>query len=226
MTADPPPSGPCGPTAANLRRLRAARAVARARTDAAEAVRRAALADAFRAELGATVRVASPFLADLREVGERSIDAVAWDIAPAAGWPRRPRLSGGGTGKGRGGRHALRRWFVGGVAGGAVQGVAVRLDGGPVAEVLVAGHAVEVFVAIGAARFDTGSGTLRVRSGVALPETILAGVVGMPLDAVVDHAAVRGRGWTVASAGGGAGADGATLEAVTGVVPYRMPWAR
>lgn len=100
------------PTAGDRRRLRRARREARARASAIEMARDDALLAAFRAEIGAVVRSASPLLISLLAGEGFTLDRVVALMRPQACWPARPRLSGRLTGR-RVHPHLLRYHMIG-----------------------------------------------------------------------------------------------------------------
>lgn len=226
---------PDPPTNRDWTRMRSARA--RARSFAAEIAERRdlALLRVFREEIGATVRSVSPFLVSILRVEDRSVDDVVAGISPAGGWPRRPRLRNPLAGPGGVAKHALR-YYVAGMAGGG--GVAASLTddchfydftlyGGGLARVKVVGHSLEVAVVLGAVRLETRFGILRVRLDRRMPETLATACVGRPVEAVVDHVALRGRGWRITGIEEPRYAlDGQVVCVATGSVSYRLPWAR
>ncbi len=82
------------PTDGDHRRIRNARRHARARNREIEAERDAAVLEAFRAEVGAAVRSASPLLIAMLAAEGLTLDGAVETLGPRFGWPARPRLSG------------------------------------------------------------------------------------------------------------------------------------
>lgn len=159
------------PSLADRRRLRDARARARARIAVEEAGRlhRAELDAVFREEIGSTVRSVSPFLASLMAVEGYSLDEVVKGIRPAPGWPHRPRLGSGGVNGADSSRHLVRYYAASLLSRqGKVslfdpaQDVWVTLSDGGWARIHIAGHSLEVDARIGASRLATRFGRLRV----------------------------------------------------------------
>lgn len=88
-----PKQGPDTPSAADARRMRTARGKARREVAAAEIRYADSSIEAFRREIGATVRSASPFLIALLATESLLLDEVVETIEPGYGWSCRPRIS-------------------------------------------------------------------------------------------------------------------------------------
>lgn len=226
---------PDPPTNRDRSRIRAARARARSFTDEIAERRRAALLRVFRAEIGATVRSVSPFLVSILEVEDRSVDDIAPCIFPADGWPRRPRLGDMLEETLGPKRHVLRHYLAGVLTrpGAArslpadLHGCDFVLYGGGCARVKVVGHSLEVEVAFKAVRLETRFGMLRIGLDRRMPEILAAACIGTPVESIVDHAALRGRGWTIAFVEEPSNPlDGQVLCVATGSMAYQLPWAR
>jgi hypothetical protein len=218
------------PTDADHRRQRSARRQARLREARIEAVRDAALLATFRLELSATVRSASPLLISLLAMDGLTLDDAVSLIRPQAGWPRRPRLS--GRSSSRAARAYWSRWNVLGRRSTQLSQPPLhqhrfhRADGGYLM-VHVVDHSIELIARIGRVYLFTLFGELRIELDDELPEVILSACVGWLIDEVVDHEALRGRGWRIVAVKESyRPLQGQTLVVATGSVPYRMPWAR
>lgn len=217
------------PTAGDRRRLRRARREARARAAAIGMARDHALLAAFRAEVGAVVRSASPLLISLL-AGERlTLDDVAELMRPQACWPARPRLSGALAGR-RVHPHLLRYHMIG-LSNGQLSEPPLhghrieRADGGYLL-VQIADHSVDLNALIGRVWLETRFGELRVELMDEVPETLFTGCVGRLIEEIVDHEALRGRGWRIVAIEESSPISGQTLIVAMGSVQYRMPWMR
>ena len=217
------------PTAGDRRRLRQARRVARARAAAIEMARDDAMLAAFRAEIGAVVRSASPLLVSLLADEGLTLDDAAATIRPQACWPARPRLS--GTLVGRRVHPHLLRYNMIGLSNGQLSEPPLhgrwieRADGGYIL-VQLADHSIEMNALIGRVWLETRFGELRVEFVEKVPETLFTGCVGRLIEEIVDHEALRGRGWRIVAIQEVSPISGQTLIVATGSVPYRMPWMR
>ena len=101
------------PLPADWRRLREARTVARRRVDLTKTTSERLRHAAFGGRLGAAVRSASPFLISLLDTEGLSLDRTVGLIAPAPGWPRRPRMCWEGLTGSKGSAHMLRQYVAG-----------------------------------------------------------------------------------------------------------------
>lgn len=91
----------------------------------------------------------------------------------------------------------------------------------------VVDHSIELIARIGRVYLFTLFGELRVELDDELPEVILSACIGWLIDEIVDHEALRGRGWRIVAVEESyPPLQGQTLVVATGSVPYRMPWAR
>lgn len=223
------------PTEADRRRMRVARSRAHRRVKEIEEVTRTATLAAFREELVAIVRSASPFLVLLLQAAGLSLDDAAMLIAPPRGWPYRPRLPCNNAADPTAARHIVRHYLAGLLPKHRVrcgdrvsrQGHKIDMADGSWLRIEVAGHSLEATARIGPVRFETRFGELRVEMDGELPGSLTIGCIGRPIEQVVDHPALRGRGWLIK------GVEDAVLPFVgsvlvvpTGGVPYRLPWAR
>lgn len=214
------------------RRLRAARRKAALRLETIDEIYRAGQLLAFREELAATVRCASPLLIDLLDRNGLSLDEVCDRFQPRRGWPRRVPAS---LGKGavQNAMHTFRHYYVmpkppstASQLRNEIRHVAsITLAGFQWANVLVVGHSLEFSGRIGPVVLETRSGVLSVEFDVSMPETLAAACIGHPIDAIVDHVALRRRGWVVTGVEDARGTiTGQTLEVAVGPVDYRLPW--
>jgi len=219
------------PTAGDVRRLRAARSGARAEVRAIETTRNVAMLVAFRREIGAVVRVASPLLISLLADEGMELDDACLSIEPQQGWPARPRLSQSFKKEPQAHTHLLRHYIAGlpqeaprrPVLGGHL---VERKDGGWFC-IDVVNHSLEVSAMIGPVTLTTRYGELYVGFADRIPETILAGSVGRLVEEIVDHAALRGRGWRIVAIEDPEWPEvRSTLVVATGTVDFRLPWAR
>lgn len=217
------------PTDADHRRARAARCKARARFGEIEAARDAAASEAFRVELGAVVRSASPMLGPMLAAAGRTLDEMAERIEPPLGWPRRPRLSRPGNAYKFSARalwHYLAAGYPKWPPSQSLPSCEIRRGDGDYIVVRVVEHSLELAALIGRVRLETRFGELRVEPLDKLPETILAASAGRLLEEIVDHDAWRGRGWRIVAIEEADGSSAQTLVVATGSIDYRMPWSR
>lgn len=196
---------------------------------AIETARDDAVLAAFRAEIGAVVRSASPLLVSLL-VGEGlTLDDAAAMLRPQTCWPARPRLSGSLTGR-RVHPHLLRYQMIG-LSNGQLSEPPLhgrrieRADGGYIL-VQVADHSIDLNAQIGRVWLETRFGELRVEFMDKVPETLFTGCVGRLIEEVVDHKTLRGRGWRIVAIEETSLISGQTLIVATGSVAYTMPWMR
>lgn len=219
------------PTPADLHRLRDARTRARARIRAIDAKRLVALRAAFREEIGYVVRSASPFLISVLAIEELTIDDAAMRLEAQAGWPSRPRLASGRRPGCKSHTHALRHYFAGMLANGFSLPplhchTIERADGGWV-RIEVADHSLEVSGKMGRVRFETRFGELRLGLIDEMPQTVFIACKGRPVEEVVDHVGLRGRGWRIDEIEDSKlPSRGQVLVVKTGSVAYRLPWIR
>lgn len=89
----------------------------------------------------------------------------------------------------------------------------------------VVDHSLEVNARIGPVIFASRFGELRVELVEEVPETLFLGCVGRLIEEVVDHVALRGRGWRVIAVENPELDVGQVLVVAAGSVEYRMPWA-
>lgn len=184
---------------------------------------------AFRAEVGAVVRSASPLLVSLLAGEGLTLDDAAALIRPLSCWPARPRLS-GKLGRRRVHPHLLRYHMIG-LSNGQLSEPPLhghrieRADGGYLL-VQIADHSLDLNARIGRVWLETRFGELRVEFMDEVPETIFMGCVGRLIEEVVDHEAVRGRGWRIVATEEASLISGQTLIVAMGSVAYRMPWMR
>lgn len=196
---------PCEPDVADLRRLRDARREARATVAEADARYAGERRAAFRLELAATVRFASPFLERLLALEGLTLGDVAARIEPLPGWPSVPRLSQIFYSRNYVG-HASKATVVARKYGFPVarrpdlHGISIPLDGGGLAYVQIVGHSLEVRATIGALIFETRFGELHITTTEAVPVALAAAAVGRAVDDLVSHPATNGRGWQVKAA--------------------------
>ena len=224
---------PDPPTAADRRRLRSARKIARQRVEMIVEAKQRAVRAAYHAELGATIRSVSPFLVALFAAQGISLDHAVTLIEPAPGWPRRPRLSVDGTAGIKQVRHYYR-WITRTMSGGrrpppfrdGTHGHSFDLGDCDWARIEVFGHSLEVRAQIGGARFDTLFGVLRIELPDAVPETLAMACIGRRVSEIVDHASLREQHWLIS------GIEeelppfrGQTLVLAIGTLAYTMPWA-
>lgn len=223
------------PTNGDYRRIRNARRSTRDRCREIDAARAAAIFEAFRRELGATVRSASPLLIAILAIEGLSLDDVVEKLEPTPGWPIYPRPSGAKT------THAVyahlqghSKMGISRLAAGSPKQIAqrrsvarsfIRTAGGYL-DLNVIDHSLEIEAKIGAALITTCFGELHVQLDDEFPATLLAASVGRLLEEIVDYDAWRGRGWRIAETTVENFGLGSRLIVVTGSVDYRMPWAR
>ncbi|WP_174293010.1 hypothetical protein, partial [Sphingomonas bacterium] len=182
---------------------------------------------AFRHELCATVRWASPFLVALLEAEGRTLGGVAGELVPAPGWPRRPRIHRVVRDWSRD-PHALRHASAAAIADGPYQEAEMLHDSGfPLAaggwaHVLVVAHSLEVSVTIGGTRFQTRLGELRITLRRRVPAAIAAALAGRLLDEAAVHPLTGGRGWRIIRVEETHACDRTILFVETGSVECRL----
>lgn len=219
------------PTATDCDRLRKARVQAHARAKAIDDEHSAALRDAYREEIGAVVRSASPFLISLLAVEGTTLDDAVRLIEPQPGWPRRLRVQGSGLPGRKGYTHILRHYRAGLLAdelpvpprdGLKFDGV----DDGWI-RIEIVDHSVEVSGKIGRVFFETRFGQLRFELMDELPQSLFIACRGRLIEELVDHVALRGRGWRIVDIEESklTGLSQALVVA-TASITYRLPWAR
>lgn len=124
------------------------------------------------------------------------------------------------------------RHYVAGLhpkGGAAIPSYGYRMDRatGGWLRIEVMDHSVEVRGGIGPIFFETRFGELRVELTEEIPQTLLTGSIGRLIEEVVDHAALRGRGWRIVAVEDAALPDlGQMVVVMTGSVGYQLPWAR
>lgn len=229
------PNGQADPTTAVDRRLmKAARAKARERLREIGREGQRSMRDAFRQEIGTTVRSVSPFLLSFIASHGGSLDEILHRIEPPRRWPRSPSLSSSASVKFRPVRDMHRYYLVNTASGwqkafrmrGAGPGITFMRSGDDWARLEVVAHSLEVEALIGPVKFETLFGELRVELDDRLPETLAAACVGRLIGDIVDHAALRGRDWLVTGIVDSHPLLGQTLVVATGSTAYRLPWAR
>ncbi|MGU3314028.1 hypothetical protein ACLBWH_00640 [Sphingomonas sp. M6A6_1c] len=95
------------------------------------------------------------------------------------------------------------------------------------AHLQVIDHSLEVECQIGPVRFVTLFGELRMELDLRIPATLAEACVGRAASTIVEHVALRGRGWPIVAVEDPEPAVlGQTLIVATNAVAYRMPWAR
>jgi len=229
------PGEPDAPTAADYRRMRIAQRKARTHFGAIEVARAEALLEAFRAEIGAAVRSASPLFEPMFAIEGITLDEAVAMLEPRIGWPGRPRPSGP---KGRRSvhTHLLRHYLAGltptsqrrptQVSSHSLVGRRFDRVNGGYLRLEVVDHSLEIDAQVGPVCIRTRFGELRVELGFEMPQTMFVACVGRLIEEIVDYEVWRGLGWRIAAIEGGGEHLGQTLVVVTGSVPYRMPWMR
>ena len=221
------------PTEADRRRMRNARACAHRRVDVIETVMRRMMDSAFREEMGATVRSASPFLIALLDHDGIALDDAVQLIEPQRGWPNHPQL--GGVANARASQHVVRHYVASLLPKAKMASPYRARAHGFVFEradddwlrIEVAGHSLEATARIGPVRFETRFCELRVELDGELPESLAIGCIGRPIEQVVDHPTLRGRGWLIKAVEDAAlPFVGPVIVVPNGAVAYRVPWAR
>ena len=98
---------------------------------------------------------------------------------------------------------------------------------GSATKIVVVGHSLEVEVRVGTMRFETRLGMRHIEMERCLPETLATACVGWPVESIVDHASLRGRGWTIVAVEPEVRwLQDQTLIVATGSSRYRLPWVR
>ncbi len=222
-------------TAADRRRMSAARAEARLRVAAISRNGGGSPRDVFRREVGTTVRSASPFLLALAASLDKSVDEVVDRIEPSPGWPRSPgvrRIAGTrflpvDDWHGFGILSTALGWTPAVRVRGFGHGFTFNKSGDDWARLEIVGHSLEAEARIGGLMFETLFGVLRITLERRLPEALAAGCVGRSIESVIEHAALCGRGWVITGIEEPVSPTSAqALIVATGSTPYRMPWAR
>jgi hypothetical protein len=200
--------------------------------------RDAAVVEAFRAEIGETVRSAAPLLISMLAVEGWTLDNAVGLLTPPSGWPSRPRLL-GPMGRWAVHSHALRHYLAGLQPMPVVHRTPTqismdpligrrfeRADGGYL-RLQVVDHSLEVEARIGPALIETRFGELSIELDDELPATILVACVGRLVEEIVDFEGWRGHGWRIAAIKDAHHPRGRQrLIVASGAVPYRMPWMR
>ncbi|MFD1787700.1 hypothetical protein ACFSC3_08955 [Sphingomonas floccifaciens] len=213
--------------------LRTARRIAERRMRAIDEARDFLKLNAFRAELGATIRCVTPLLTPLLALQDTTLNDAVWTIQPPTGWPQHPRVGTFVAGQSCGCRLTRRHFdFAGGVRTrcpfcshdrgsffSITRGSWFRLD--------VFRHSLEVAGRLGPIRFASELGRLNIEPGIDLPIAVRSACVGKLIEEVIDHEIFLGRGWKIVDVAEAPLDSGRTvLIADTEFVAYRMPWAR
>lgn len=183
---------------------------------------------AFRKEIAGTVDVMSPVLPVLLATGTAPLEEVAWALRPVEGWPELPNLPMAGA-------HPAARPQVPEEDGdpgplrwprlSSCHGMVVLLPTGDRLWVHVVDQSLEVSGSLGGYGVRTLFGVLRITLPAEADETALNRCVGRPLDRIVRHPAMAGRGWEVKGIHRLVRSGEMRLEAWTGVEPMRLPWS-
>lgn len=222
-------------TASDRRRIRDARAVARAACREVNRDDEGAARDIFRQEIGTNVRSASAFLLSLVASRGGSIDRLVDRIGPAPRWPRSPPLSARPAVMFRRTREPYRRFVIGTASGdrevirwrGYGHGTLFMQDRDDWACLEVVDHSLEVEARIGRVKLETLFGVLRIELDDPIPDTLAVACVGRPVCDVVGHPALRGHRWMIAALEEAPWPTlGQSLVIETGSVAFRMPWMR
>lgn len=226
-----PAAGSALPTQEDEQHLRMARNQARAQIAAIDEMVRYMRRAVFHVELTAIIRAASPFLIALLEYETYSLPEVVARMEPMPAWPRRPYLSSGGASGAIKGAHMLRHLAAGNARRGpsaflrrpSTHSLTIARSAGGWIRVEIIGRALEVVAEIGPERFETQAGKLMIVLPGDLPDTLAVGCFGRPVEHVVDHEALRGRGWTIAAIENQPYAfSGTGLIVDTGSAPFRI----
>lgn len=221
------------PRSRDLSRLVLARASARLSVERANGVFADSILDAFRAEIGATVRLVSPLLLALLEHEGIAIDDLACRLRPAEGWPHRPRLPAAevrframpedlvwpivsSERVGRPFATPVDEWHGVEIGNGAGDTIAIH----------VVDHSLEVAARLRGAWYTTLFGAAQVEVPGATLARMSAARPGRPLEEALSLPAIRGRGWVVEGAFDRLLEEEVEITAVTGMRRYRMPWVR
>ncbi len=214
-------------------RIRIARGTALRRMRAIDEARRILELDAFRAELGATIRCASPLLQPLLELKGTTLDEAVWAIMPPTGWPRHPRVGSFVLGQPCGCRSPSRGFDFS--KGAMTRCPFCSCSWGPLLSVARANwfrvdvfrHSLEVTGRLGDMSFASELGTLNIEVEADLPVAVRNACIGRMVDEVIDHEVLRGRDWKiVATAEGPRDAGRLIFVTKTAFVPYRLPWVQ
>lgn len=216
------------PNEGDRRRIRRARRQARVQHAEIEKARDAATLMAFRVEIGAVIRSASPLLISLLARDGLTLDDAVARLEPSELWPRRPRLSTRGCKRPSHG-HLLRYYLqrVGPTQLSVPPLHSHRFDrtDGSYVILQAVDHSLELEASIPSIWLQTRFGELRVQFDEALPDTIATACVGRTIDEIVDHDAWRGRGWRIVAVEEPvASYFGQTLIVATGSVPHSITW--
>lgn len=185
----------------------------------------------YRMFLQATVRSVSPLTLAFAEHFGIDLESGLGNLRPPLDWPRRPVPSAPLVVGCRIARAALRHV---GPRAATTKSIMMRyaamhgfVHHGPGTNLLL----FDVDGAWLSVQGRIGECTLRVVKGRAfltlpagVPDTIVAAMAGRPVDALVDHPALRGRGWRVRRVIEGTSDVGPTIVFATGRQRYRMPW--
>ncbi|RYD68269.1 MAG: hypothetical protein EOP58_01070 [Sphingomonadales bacterium] len=214
--------------------MKAARANARQRLKEIGRERERAMLEAFRQEVGTTVRSISPLLLSFVATQGGSLDEILDQIGMPLRWPGSPSLARSGNVKFRPVRDVYRHYLVSTATGwhkayrmrGAGPGTTFMHSGDDWARLEIVAHSLEFEALIGSVKFETLFGELRVELDDRLPDTLAMACVGRLIGDVVDHAALRGRDWPITRVEDSHPLLGQTLVVATGSIVFRMPWVR
>lgn len=213
--------------------LRVARSTARRRVRAIDEARRLLMLDAFRLELGATIRCVTPLLAPLLALNDTTLDEAVWAIEPPGGWPRYPRIGTFVAGQACGCRSTHRSFTF---AAGAMtrcpfcchdRGALFSITSGSWFRIDVFRHSLEVTGRLGSMRFATELGKLNIQIDANLPLTVRTACIGRMVGDVIDHEVFQDQSWKiVATVDAPYQFDRQVLIIETNFTQYRTPWAR
>lgn len=188
---------------------------------------------AFRSYLTDALRSMSVLVPDMLASGGTDVQAALQRMRPSRGWPGcaglpdyaaasfrvRPRIRAFG---GKTWSSTATRFDVDVLP--LRVGDAVMIDGALAdwVEVAVAGRCLDVTLRGDACALSTAAGMARIRIPGELPDTVAAAAVRRPLDDLLDHPLLRGRGFVARNVSCLSGET--TVEFEVGLLPLETPW--
>lgn len=183
----------------------------------------------YRLFLQATVAAASPLVIDLAGHAGTTLRAIASALPVPCGWRSTRvygRLKAGGGPRPAAGSATLpnlsrsvRRLAR---AGKVVRGF---FEEGGELGFTPDGSVLQVFARLGPCLLQTFGGTSLLLMPEPLPETMLRGLIGQPVDLLVAHPVLEGRGYPISLAFNSKADRAGVVRFRTGLLPIALPWA-
>lgn len=185
-----------------------------------------ALADTFRTYVGTVIKAVSPLVLDACRMEGLELDTLLEGLRHDC--PFRPWLGGSPPMHGIG--HGARRFVVLPTHHAMVAqfhrcGIVVREEVAPMGALgfPVGARCLEFAMKTQHARMSSANGLVRLQLARSIPETLCISLRGRPIEDVVDHPVLFGRGYTVMRVVPSPHGGVCVLLRV-GCVPWRMPW--